>query len=177
LTNQSGDESGCKGRQSHQRREESFVGNRNAGLLLLCRVKTLLCAFPLAHVLETMRPLPIDPLPGTPEFLPGIALIRGLPTPVVDVACLLEVDAGATTRLVLLKVESRQVALMVDAVAGIRSVPDDSLQDLPSLFSDSGAAFVSAIGRLDASLLMILQGARLVPRELWAKLDAAGDNP
>lgn len=153
------------------------MDNRNSGLLLLCRVQTLFCALPLAHVLETMRLLPIDPLPGTPAFLPGIALIRGLPTPVIDAAQLLDVDSGAATRLVLLKVDARQVALMVDEVAGIRAVPDDALQDLPPLFDDAGAAFVSAIGNLDASLLVVLQGTRLVPRELWTQLDAArGDS-
>ena len=34
---------------------------------LLCRVRTRLCAFPVQHVIETMRPLPIEALGELPD--------------------------------------------------------------------------------------------------------------
>ena len=34
------------------------------------------CAFPLHHVAETMRPLPIKPVAGTPSFICGVSIIR-----------------------------------------------------------------------------------------------------
>ena len=42
------------------------------------------CAIPLDYVAETMRPLPIEPVAGTPGFVRGVSVIRGAPTPVVD---------------------------------------------------------------------------------------------
>jgi purine-binding chemotaxis protein CheW len=69
-----------------------IVGERQS--TLLCRVRERLCALPLAHVVETMRPLPIEPLGGMPGFVQGIAIIRGAPVPVVDAGALLG-SAGA----------------------------------------------------------------------------------
>jgi purine-binding chemotaxis protein CheW len=145
---------------------------RNPGLLLLCRVQALFCALPLTAVLETMRPLPMQPLPGTPAFLRGLAIIHGLPTPVVDAARLLEMAPGAAARLVLLQAGERRIALLVDEVLGVRTIPPSSLQTLPPLLRDATTGSVSAVGNLDTKLLVILQEARLVPAALWAQLDA-----
>jgi hypothetical protein len=51
----------------------------DAGLSLLCRVDTRLCALPLATVLETLRRLSIEPLAGAPAFVLGRSVIRGAP--------------------------------------------------------------------------------------------------
>ena len=48
------------------------------------------CAFPLHLVEETLRPLPIEPVAGTPNYVCGMSVIRGKPTPVVDLKALLE---------------------------------------------------------------------------------------
>jgi chemotaxis signal transduction protein len=37
-----------------------------------------------------MRPLRIEPVGGTPGFVRGVSMIRGAPTPVVDLKALLE---------------------------------------------------------------------------------------
>ena len=51
-----------------------------------------MCALPLVHVLEVMRPLPLEKVEPAPAFLLGLAVIRGEPLPVVDVAALLPGD-------------------------------------------------------------------------------------
>ena len=58
--------------------------------VLVVMVGSRACAFPLHHVAETMRPLPIKPVAGTPGFVCGVSVIRGTPTPVVDLNALLE---------------------------------------------------------------------------------------
>ena len=52
--------------------------------VLVVMVGARACAFPLHHVAETMRPLPIKHVAGTPGFVCGVSVIRGTPTPVVD---------------------------------------------------------------------------------------------
>jgi len=140
--------------------------------LLLCRVQTRLCALPLDCVGETMRPLPIEPLPGAPRFVLGLAVIRGVPVPVVDATQLLGMAEARPARFVTLKAGDRQVALGVDGVLGVRSIAAESLHGLPPLLADAGAGIVAAMGMLDAQLLLVLRGARLVPEELWANLKA-----
>jgi purine-binding chemotaxis protein CheW len=58
--------------------------------VLVVMVGARACAFPLHHVAETMRPLPIKHVAGTPGFVCGVSVIRGTPTPVVDLKALLE---------------------------------------------------------------------------------------
>src|SRR5262245_5079449 len=106
--------------------------------LLVCRVGSKLCALPLAPVLETMRPLPSEPLPGAPDFVSGVALIRGRPTPVGDARKLLGSESsGAPARFVTLTLGAlrgaRVAALAVDAVVGIRRVDTTALSALPTL--------------------------------------------
>jgi purine-binding chemotaxis protein CheW len=124
----------------------------------------------LEHVIETMRPLPIEQVAGAPSFVRGLAIIRGAPIPVVDAARLLEAEGPPGTeaaRFVTLNAGGRQVALVVDAVIGIRSISFESLQQLPPLLKDAGADTISAIGTLDAELLFILRTSRLAPDDSW----------
>jgi len=120
---------------------------------------------------ETMRPLPVEPVPDLPPFVLGVALIRGVAVPVIDAARLLGAAGSALpTRYVTLRVGERQVALAVCAVIGVRLVSGAALADIPPLLNDAHAGTVAAIGTLDAELLLVLQASRLVPDSIWATL-------
>lgn len=132
--------------------------------LLICRVSSKLCGLPLEHVLETMRPLPLEELANMPSFVRGVALIRGRPTPVLDGCSLLGSPAthSASARLVTVKLGERQVALWVDAVVGIRSVEGAALEQLPLVLRESQTEQIDALGALDAELLLVLEHTRLL---------------
>lgn len=138
---------------------------------LICRIGDRLLALPLTAVVETMRPLPVEAFGGTPTFIPGLAMIRGAVVPVVDVRLLLGADqAGesAPERFVTVSTGHRIVALAVDAVLGLRTLDDVALPALPALLDSAGLEVLSAIGTLDAQLLLVLDRARLVPESVWA---------
>ncbi len=153
------------------------VNDLNDGLWLFCRVQSRLCALALESVLETMRPLPIEPLAGVAEFVRGLAVIRGAPLPVIDACRLLGGAETTLARFVTIQAGERRVALAVESVLGIRSLPAGSLRQLPPLLRDAVGGVVAAIGDLDLQLLLVLQGARLVPEDLWARLDAGEGRP
>ena len=79
--------------------------------VLVVMVGARACAFPLHHVAETMRPLPIKGVAGTPGFVRGVSVIRGTPTPVVDLKALLESSENSPSygRFVALKLDDRRV--------------------------------------------------------------------
>ena len=133
------------------------------------------CAFPLQHVAETMRPLPIEPIAGTPGFVRGVSVIRGLPTPVVDLKALLENSDNSPSfgRFVTLKYDARRVVIGVDSVAGLRNLDSAQLGELPPLLRDVTAGLIESFGTLDAQLLLVLRAARIVPDEVWTSLAAA----
>jgi purine-binding chemotaxis protein CheW len=149
---------------------------------LLCRIGSHIGALALGHVRETMRPLPIEPLTGTPPFVLGFAIIRGFPAPVVDAGLLLgssespsvPVVSPSPARFVSLKLGERTAALAVDAVLDIRSLPAETLSNIPPLLRVGDAELVLVIGALDAKLLLVLQAARLVPDSVWSAITAPG---
>jgi purine-binding chemotaxis protein CheW len=146
---------------------------RSAELAVLCRVGTQLCAVPIEHVAETMRPLPFEPLAGMPPFVLGISVIRNEATPVIHAGKLIGAGAaGIPKRYLTLKVGERRVALAVDAVLDVVDLATLALGNLPPLLQASGAEVVTAIGTLDSDLLWLLRSARLVPESLWTALES-----
>jgi purine-binding chemotaxis protein CheW len=143
--------------------------------VLVVTVGARACAIPLLHVAETMRPLSIEPVAGTPAFVRGVSVIRGAPTPVIDLKALLENGEHSATfgRFVTLKVGERRVAIGVDGVVGSRNLDSAELGDLPPILRDVGADLIEAIGTRDAQFLVLLRTARIVPDAVWAVLAAA----
>jgi purine-binding chemotaxis protein CheW len=140
-------------------------------LWLLCRAGSSLCALPLANVVEIMRALRVEPVAGAPPFVRGLSVIRGAPTPVVDIAHLFGGCTAPSRRWVTVKTGTRVVALAVDSVLGVRSVVTASnTEPLPPLLREAMSDMVSVIRRLDADLLMFLNTARIVAEVLLEHL-------
>jgi purine-binding chemotaxis protein CheW len=137
---------------------------------LLVRVQTRVCAVPLMHVVETMRPLPVESLAGMPTFVRGISIIRGVPTPVVDLGAVLGAQGGAPERLVTLRLGDRQVALSVDGVLGVCDLDQTAIQELPPLLRGASTDVIEAIGMLDEQFLMVLRAGWELPDEVWQAL-------
>ena len=135
-------------------------------LCLMVRMGPTLFAIPVSEVAETLRVLPIDPLPDVPLFVLGLMILHGSPVVAVDLARLLGQERTGK-RVVVLKVGSRQVALVVESVVGLREISDEALHDTPPLLNARYQPFVDAIGASDNELFMVLNAARSFPDDLW----------
>lgn len=132
-------------------------------------------ALPLKHVLETMRPLPVEPLAGSLPFIDGVAVVRGMTVPVVNVEALLGGGTrSAVNRFVSVRVGERTIALAVSAVLGVWPSEALGLGALPPLLDGAVADAVQAIGRLDGQLLTVLRAASLVSADTWNEIAAQG---
>jgi purine-binding chemotaxis protein CheW len=128
---------------------------------------------PLTHVIETMRPLPVEPISGVPSFVQGISIIRGIPTPVVDLGAVLGIPSERAERFVTLRVADRQVAISVNAVLGVRDLDTmTTMRELPPLLQRASKDIVETIGTLDEQVLMILRTGWELPDEVWQALTA-----
>jgi len=149
------------------------AGAASGSRVLIVEVHAAACALPLMHVVETMRPLPIEPIACALSFIRGISLIRGSPTPVVDLGALLGASEGAPGRFVTLRLGGRQVALAVKAVLGVRELDALTIQKLPPLLGGASKEFIEAIGTLDQQMLMVLQAGWQLPDEVWKAVAAS----
>lgn len=143
-------------------------------VVLLARVGSQIAAIPLPHVVETMRPLPIERLEGDFAFVKGIAIVRGQPLPVVDLRLVL---CGTATepgrRFVTVRIGERSVVLLVDDVMGFRELDHGSFDRMPPLL-EGRSDVVSGIGTLDQRLVVLLQGSRRLHEEVDRALAGAG---
>jgi purine-binding chemotaxis protein CheW len=136
--------------------------------LLLLRAGGRLCALPLRHVVEVMRPLPVIPLTDSSSFVLGVAVVRGEPTPVVGLGVLLGAGDSVAGRFLSLRVDDRPVVLAVDAVLDVRSLPPAMLGDPPPLLQGASRDVVDAVAALDAELLLVLDEGRLLAESVLA---------
>lgn len=140
---------------------------------LIVGVKSCVCAVPLTHVIETMRPLPVEPIAGVPSFVLGISIIRGIPMPVVDLGAVLGTPGELAERFVTLRVGDKQVALSVNGVFGVRDLDTImTIRELPPLLQRASKDLVETIGTLDEQVLMVLQAGWELPDEVWQAMTA-----
>ena len=140
---------------------------------LIIRLESCICAVPLTYVIETMRPLPVESISGVPSFVRGISIIRGIPTPVVDLAAVLGSPSEHTERFVTLRVGDKQVALSVNAVLGVRDLGTvATIRELPPLLQRASKDVIETIGTLDEQVLIVLREGWELPDEAWQTLTA-----
>jgi purine-binding chemotaxis protein CheW len=135
-------------------------------------------ALPVADVIETMRPLPTNPLAGVPAFVLGVSVVRGHAVPVVDLGVLSGAgESGTARRFVFMRSGRHGVVTTVEAVLGVRQLDAGDLQAPPPLLRDASTDVVESIGVLDDRLLLVLRASHLVPEELWARLSTGESRP
>jgi purine-binding chemotaxis protein CheW len=139
---------------------------------LIVRTGNFSCALPLAHVMETMRRLPIEPLAGVPPYVRGVSIVRGTATPVVDLGDILGVPESSGERFVVIRVGEKQVALAVDSVLGVREIDLAAFPEVPPLLRRAPHDLIEAIGALDGQFLTVLRSGWELPEEVWQALTA-----
>ncbi len=119
---------------------------------LVAKIGELTCAIPVEHVVEILRPLPVEPpAAATPRapYVAGIAIIRGVATTVIDTARLLALGSHTVTRFVVLRSPGRKTALTFEGVSGVHPVALGELRPLrdllPAAFPDVGDALTAVI--------------------------------
>jgi purine-binding chemotaxis protein CheW len=156
------------------RQDGQLSAPADAGITsLVFRAGSLLCALRLDEVIETMRPLETRPLAGTPAFVSGISVLRGVPTPVIDVARLLGGVATEFDRYIAVRTERGPVALATGPIIGVQPIEAEPAGGHPALLG-ANSRFVAGVGTVGAEPLLLLQSMRTVPDEVWELAAAAG---
>ena len=141
--------------------------------MVLVRSGDLFCALPLESVIETLRSPPITAIAGAPEWVQGVAVIRGATVVVVDLAILLGAALSELkqARVVTLRVGGRVVGLAVESIIGVREFDRTMLSEVPPLLLHAQPQGLTAIGLLDGELMLVLDGSRIITDQELTRLE------
>jgi purine-binding chemotaxis protein CheW len=135
---------------------------------LLFRAAGTRFALPIGNIREILKPLPATPVPGVPEWVCGVANVRGDIVTVIDLAPFLGLDdAGSRRGLLIVSAGGADpLGVLIDEVAGIHPL---AAGDPPPVTDPVLARFLSGVTPDPAGLIH-----RLDPAELLAAADARG---
>jgi purine-binding chemotaxis protein CheW len=143
----------------------SMSGDVETRKLVSFEVAARALAAPIELVRETVDPRPITPLFGVPAAIVGLVSLRGELLAVLDVGRLLGIGVARRdegSRLVVVDVEGRQAALLVDRLGPLRTVARDALRPPPDTLPATESALLLGVVSLAERPLAVLDLRRVL---------------
>jgi purine-binding chemotaxis protein CheW len=131
----------------------------------------------ILKVQEINRMIAVTRVPNAPPHVDGVINLRGKVIPVIDLRSRLGMPRKAhdkSTRIVVVELRGKIVGFVVDAVSEVLRIPKNVTEAPPSLVAGIDADYITAVGKLEDRLLILLDLPRLFAcAQLQAITDAA----
>ena len=111
---------------------------------------------------------------NAPPYVKGVVNLRGMIVPIVDLRLALGRGSAAIdsfTVAIVLKLQSRVVGVVVDAVSDVLSLPGNAIKAAPEMASAVDAAFITGIGRAGERMLILIDIESLLARPAMGLVD------
>lgn len=124
-------------------------------------------AVSIANVIEIGRPPDVTPVPNVPDWVLGVANLRGEVISMVDLRTFLGMDGtsyGQASRMLVARASEENVTtgLIVDRVSGIRYLSVDRIVTPGALIEGRVAPYLRGVYEHDGRLLVVLNMERLL---------------
>jgi purine-binding chemotaxis protein CheW len=113
----------------------------------------------ILKVQEINRMLDVTRVPNAPEFVDGVINLRGKVIPIVNLRRRFGMDRierNKNTRIVVVELTGKVVGFVVDAVNEVLRIPRSVTEAPPSLAGSVKAEYITAVGKLEDRLLILL---------------------
>lgn len=149
---------------------------------ILFRVDKTTYALPAQQVAYIDMPEHITPVPHAPDFVVGVVYSRGQVLPVVDLRRrfgLPPKDLDLQTRLIVVRLGERTVALLADAAREFANLDPEAILLPPEQIATPGSRFLSGVVlHEDQRLVFVLDLEHLLsPEEVESAAQAAQTAP
>jgi purine-binding chemotaxis protein CheW len=107
----------------------------------------------------------VTPIPSAPDYLKGVANLRGVIVPIVDMRVkfrLPEVRYDQFTVVVILRFASRVIGLVVDGVSDVIALTANEVKEAPHLGSVVDSSFIAAVATQDDRMVLLLDMEKLL---------------
>ena len=128
----------------------------------------------ILKVQEINRMIQITKVPNSPHFVEGVINLRGRVIPVVDLRIRLGMDKieyGKNTRIIVVEITGRTIGFIVDSVSEVLRIPKSITEAPPSMVAGIDAEYITAIGKLEDRLLILLDLEKILLTEEKKQLE------
>jgi purine-binding chemotaxis protein CheW len=119
----------------------------------------------ILQVKEIIRMIEITRVPNTPEFVDGIINLRGSVLPVIDLRTRLGIprkEHDKNTRIIVVEINKMTIGFVVDAVSEVLRIPRNVTEPPPSMVAGIDSKYITAVGKLENRLLILLDLKQLL---------------
>lgn len=119
----------------------------------------------ILKVQEINRMLEVTRVPNAPEYVDGVINLRGKVIPIIDLRRrfgMQRKEHDKDTRIVVVELSGRVVGFVVDAVSEVLRIPKSVTEPPPSIVAGIEAEYITAVGKLEDRLLILLDLDRVL---------------
>ena len=119
----------------------------------------------ILKVQEINRIVEITRVPNAPPFVEGVINLRGQIIPIIDLRLRFGLPKKAfekDTRIIVVEIDGKIIGFIVDSVSEVLRIPKSVTEPPPSIIGNISAEYISAIGKLENRLLILLDLNRII---------------
>lgn len=156
-----------KHRKKEEVKTESF--HQYVGFM----IGTELYGIDIHAIQEIDRMQSVTKLPKSLPFVEGVINLRGTIIPIVDMSKRFgaePVPVDRRTRIIIVRIDGQSVGLIVESVTEVIDVGEKNIEPAPAMAFAVDSRYVSAVGRIEGGLLIILDLEVLFSTEEMSQL-------
>lgn len=122
----------------------------------------------ILKVQEINKMMELTVVPNTPPFVEGVVNLRGRIIPVLNLRARLGLDVkeyDAETRIIVVEMEDKTIGFIVDEVNEVLRIPKSITEPPPQIVSGVESDYITAIGKLEDRLLILLDLTKILSTE------------
>lgn len=111
------------------------------------------------------RDMSIARVPKTPDFIKGVINLRGEIIPIINLRKrfnLVEEADTEETRIIIIKLDEIVIGLIVDSVAEVIELGDDSIENITNIAGDLSLDYINGVGKVGDRIITLLNLEKLV---------------
>jgi purine-binding chemotaxis protein CheW len=127
----------------------------------------------ILKVQEINRIVEVTRVPNTPEYVDGVINLRGKVIPIVDLRCRFGMprkEKDKNSRIIVVELSGKVLGFVVDSVSEVLRLPSNVTEAPPPMIAGIGAEYITAIGKLEDRLLILLDLERVLSAEDFEEL-------
>lgn len=127
----------------------------------------------ILKVQEINRMVEITRVPNAPEYVEGVINLRGKVIPIIDLRRRLSMKQKSydkDTRIIVVELESKVIGFVVDSVNEVLRINRSITEPPPQMISGINSEFITAIGKLEDRLLILLDLEKILTHKEKSEL-------